>query len=137
MRLGLSDRADSEAVALTFDKMLEDQGVEPTEANRWVLGWANRASWEVYMCLLHSLVEDYERMRRTHPSAAFAPLDDFLQSNEGVGRRTEKPFGTSYSTRRAGLTTTPGWAAWAMRHGRWPQTCTSPLSSCRATSTNS
>ena len=82
VRLGLSDRADSEAVTLIFDKMLEDQEVKPTEANRWVLGWANRGSWEVYMCLLHSLVEDYERMRRTHPSAAFAPLDDFLQLNE-------------------------------------------------------
>ncbi len=82
VRLGVSDRVDSEAVALVFDKILQDQGVEPSEADRHVLGWASWGSWDVYMCLLHSLVEDYERVRCDHPSVVFPPLDDFLHSHQ-------------------------------------------------------
>ena len=42
-----------------FDKMLLDQGMDQTEENRWVLGWA---SWEVYMCLLYAGIEKYRQV---------------------------------------------------------------------------
>ena len=84
VRLGGSDRADPEATTCIFDKMLQDQGKEQTEEERWVLGWASRASWEVYMCLLYALVEQYKRIRRDHPSVAYPPLDNYLQSHEAL-----------------------------------------------------
>ena len=89
VRLGVSNRADPEATAYIFDKMLQDQGREQTEEERWVLGWASRASWEVYMCLLYALVEQYKRIRRDHPSVAYQPLDDYLQSHEALVDRLQ------------------------------------------------
>ena len=86
VRLGVPNRNDSESLKRIFDQMLLDQGREQTEAERHVLGWASRASWEVYMCMLYTLIEDYRRIRQNHPNAAYPPMDDFLQSHRELAQ---------------------------------------------------
>ena len=76
--LGVSDWADRDGSDRVFDKMLLNQGMEQNEANRWVLGWASRASWEVYMCLLYAGIEHYRRVTRDHPETRFRPLEEWL-----------------------------------------------------------
>ena len=45
VKLQAMDWGDSEAMARVQNKMLEDQGLDQTEANRWALVWASRAAW--------------------------------------------------------------------------------------------
>ena len=106
VRLGLSDRTTPEAVTVIFDRMLEDQGEEPTEANRWVLGWAYRASWEVYMCLLYSLVE---RLREDAPrpsQCGVRAIGRLPSIERGADRRTEGCSGQAPPPTETELTTT-------------------------------
>ena len=80
--LGISDWIDPDCEDRIFDKMLLDQGMDQTQENRWVLGWASRASWEVYMCLLYAGIEQYRNVSRDNPDIRFDPLEDYLQRNK-------------------------------------------------------
>ena len=55
--------------------------MEPTKQNRFVLGWAGWASWDIYMCLLYAGVEQYETVSAEHPEIRFAPLEKMLHDN--------------------------------------------------------
>ena len=61
-------------MARVQNKMLEDQGLDQTEANRSALVWASRAAWEIYMCLLYAEIEHYRAVSQKHPHITYAPL---------------------------------------------------------------
>ena len=77
-----------------LDKMLLDHGMDPSKENRWVLGWASRASWEIYMCLLFAGIEQYRTVSCKHPEIRFGPIEEFLNRNgtlvEHVGAVRDK-----------------------------------------------
>ena len=81
VRLNAMDWGDSEAMARVQNKMLEDQGLDQTEANRSDLVWASRAAWEIYMCLLYAEIEHYRAVSQKHPHITYAPLDSYLKSH--------------------------------------------------------
>ena len=56
--------------------------MEQTEANRWVLGWSSRASWEVYMCLLYAGIEQYRNVSGEFRDISFEPLEKWLQCHD-------------------------------------------------------
>lgn len=80
--LGVSDWTNPSGSDRVSDKMLLDQEMDQTKENRWVLGWASRASWEVYMCLLYAGIEQYRKALRDCPALSFGPLDEWLQRHE-------------------------------------------------------
>ena len=84
LELGVSDWADPVAFDRVSDKMLLDQGLEPPKPNRFVLGWAGWASWDIYMCLLYAGVEQYETVSAEHPEISFGPLEKFLLVNRNL-----------------------------------------------------
>ena len=80
--LAVSDWTDPDGSDRVSDKMLLDQEMDQTKENRWVLGWASRASWEVYMCLLYAGIEQYRKALRDYPAISFGPLEEWLQCHE-------------------------------------------------------
>ena len=84
VRLRAMDWGDSEAMARVYNKMLEHQGLDQTEAKRSVLVWASRAAWEIYMCLLYAEIEHYTRVSQKHPIIKHEPLDSYLKSHEAL-----------------------------------------------------
>jgi hypothetical protein len=84
VRLGAMDWGDSEAMARVQNKMLEDQGLDQTEANRSALVWTSRAAWEIYMCLLFAEIEHYQAVSKKHPIIKHEPLDSYLTSHEAL-----------------------------------------------------
>ena len=85
LELGVSGWADPVAFGRVLDKMLLDQDMEPTKPNRFVLGWAGWASWDIdYMCLLYAGVEQYEAVSAEHPEIRFSPIEMFLLDNRNL-----------------------------------------------------
>ena len=84
VRLRAMDWGDAEAMTRVYNKMLEDQGLDQTEANRWALVWASRAAWEIYMCLLYAEIEHYTAVSLKHPIIKREPLDNYLKSHEAL-----------------------------------------------------
>ena len=82
--LGVSDLTDPDSSKRVFDKMLLDQEMEQTEENRWVLGWASRASWEIYMCLLYAGVEQYRKVSADYPDIRLVPFEEWLQRHDDL-----------------------------------------------------
>ena len=60
------------------DRMIRDQGLEPTPTRRWLLECATFNTWEVYLCLLFAEVESYLSMRN---SFALPQLDNLIDIN--------------------------------------------------------
>ena len=84
VRLQAMDWGDTEAMARVRNKMLEDQGLDQTEANRSALIWASRAAWEIYMCLLYAEIEHYRAVSQKHPHIRHEPLDSYLKSHKAL-----------------------------------------------------
>ena len=84
VRLQAMDWGDSEAMARVQSKMLKDQGLDQTEANRSALVWASRAAWEIYMCLLYAEIEHYMAVSQRHPHITYEPLDSYLKSHKAL-----------------------------------------------------
>ena len=78
------DWGDSEAMARVQNKMLEDQGLDQSEANRLAMVWASRAAWEIYMCLLYAEIEHYKAVSRKYPHITYDPLDSYLESHKAL-----------------------------------------------------
>ena len=83
-KLGISKASDEASQILIQNKMMEDQGVDKTESNRWLLGLATWVPWEIYMCLLYAEVEHYVKVSRQHPSLSYAPIEDYMASHDAV-----------------------------------------------------
>ena len=89
VRLRAMDWGDAEAMTRVYNKMLEDQGLDQTEANRSALVWSSRAAWEIYTCLLYAEIEHYSAVAHRHPSIRYEPLDSYLKSHEALIEQLE------------------------------------------------
>ena len=84
VRLRAMDWGDAEAMTCVYNKMLENQGLAQTEANRLALVWSSRAAWEIYMCLLYAEIEHYEAVSKKDPNIRYEPLDSYLKSHKAL-----------------------------------------------------
>ncbi len=83
-QLGIANTADEASRILVQDRMLEDQGLEKTDTNRWLLGFATWVPWEIYMCLLCAEIEHYMTVSQEHTTLVYAPLKDYLASHQAL-----------------------------------------------------
>ena len=88
-RLGITNTPDETSRILVQNRMLEDQGLERTHTNRWLLALATWVPWEIYMCLLCAEVENYKTVLQKHTSLVYAPLGDYLASHQVVVQSLE------------------------------------------------
>ena len=77
-QLGVKDTSDDASRVHVQDKMLEDQGLEKTDNNRWLLELATSVPWEIYMCLLYAEIEHYRTVSHKHKALVYTPLADHL-----------------------------------------------------------
>ena len=80
--LGIAKISDEASHILVQNRMLEDQGLEKTDSNRWLVGLATWVPWEIYMCLLYAEIEHYVTISQKHMALAYAPLEDYLASHQ-------------------------------------------------------
>ncbi len=66
------------------DKMLEDQGLDNTDIQRWLLAGATWVPWEIYTCLLLAEIENYIEISQKHESLAFGPLEEYLATHQAM-----------------------------------------------------
>ena len=88
-QLGITGRIDEDSYSRVQDRMLEDQGLEKTDASLWWLGYATLIPWEIYMCLLYAEIENYKLVLRKHSSLVYQPLEDYLASHQAVVQSLE------------------------------------------------
>ena len=79
--LGTERITTQTSLAKVQDRMLRDQGLQPSASQRWWLGSGALNMWEIYLCLLSAELEAYLSMRSSFPSAE---LDEFIQVNAPV-----------------------------------------------------
>ena len=77
-QLSTTDLADEASRIRIQNKMLEDQGLECSHMNRWLLGMATWVPWEIYMCLLYAEIENYTVISQKLPSLKFPALGELL-----------------------------------------------------------
>ena len=84
VQLGVKSTADRASRLSVIDQMLEDQGLEQSPTNRWLLDSATWVPLEVYMCLLYAEIENYWMISQKHALLAYQPLDDYLVSHRSM-----------------------------------------------------
>ena len=87
--VGVSAFTEDREIVAVQDQMLRDQGMDPSPANRWLLGMATWYTWEVYLCLLFAELESYIQESKRNPSLVFGPLEEFLTHNGTVVQQME------------------------------------------------
>ena len=83
-QLGIKKLSDEEDVLNVQNKMLEDQGLEQSDRNRWLLGCATQFPWEIYACLLYEELANYKTISQKHTSLVYPPLETYLESYHAV-----------------------------------------------------
>lgn len=78
-QLGIPDLSSEESTAAVQNQMLKDQGMEPTDFNRYVISRVKWQTWEVYLCVLYAEIEYYENNRQIFEYQA---LDDFCSAEQ-------------------------------------------------------
>ena len=63
------------------NRMLQDQNIDPTPTNRWLLECANMNSWDIYICLLYAEIECYRSDRKW---ISIPTLDQFMDDNKEI-----------------------------------------------------
>ena len=79
--LGIERITTPTSLARVQDRILRDQGLQPSASQRWWLGCAAMNTWEIYLCLLSAELEAYVSMRSAFPCPE---LDEFIQVNAAV-----------------------------------------------------
>ena len=79
--LGIERITKPTSLARVQDRMLRNQGLQPSASQRWWLGCAAMNTWEIYLCLLSAEIEAYVSMRGSFPCPE---LDEFIQVNTAV-----------------------------------------------------
>ena len=83
-KTGVRRLSDEASYISVQNKMLEDQALEQSHTNRWLLGHATWVPWEIYMCLLYAEIENYMAISQKHTSLVYKPIEDYLASNHDV-----------------------------------------------------